>query len=165
VLPLGALILLAVVFSLFSKKQPEPQPMPMAAPMPMPVAAPAPMQAAPAGGNKTMAINISSGDGVPVVGWIVPINGPQQFQTLKLFAGVTKVGNAHGAHILIHDAFMSGEHAHVVMSPNGFTLIDNGSTNGTFVNERRVQRHELIDNDVIKFGKTDCKFKTINTDN
>jgi pSer/pThr/pTyr-binding forkhead associated (FHA) protein len=49
------------------------------------------------------------------------------------------------------------------MSPNGFTLIDNNSTNGTFVNERRVQRHELIDNDVIKFGKTDCKFKTINT--
>jgi hypothetical protein len=164
VLPLGGLILLAIVFSLFSKKQPEPQPMPVAAPMPMPVAAPpAPMAPAMAGANKTMAINISSGDGVPVVGWIVPINGPQQFQTFKLFAGVTKVGNVPGAHIVIQDGFMSGEHAHIAMSPNGFTLIDNGSTNGTFVNERRVQRHELIDNDVIKFGKTDCKFKTINT--
>jgi hypothetical protein len=163
VLPLAGLILLAIGFALFSKKpQPEPQPMPM--PMPMPAAAPPPqIQAAPAQANKTMAINISSGDGVPVVGWLVPINGPQQFQTFKLFAGVTKVGNTHGAHIVINDGFMSGEHAHIAMSPNGFTLIDNGSTNGTFVNERRVQRHELIDNDVIKFGKTDCKFKTINT--
>jgi len=163
VIPLGAIVLLAIVFALFSKK-PQPEPQPMAAPMPMPVAAPPPqIQAAPAQANKTMAINISSGDGVPVVGWIVPINGPQQFQTFKLFAGVTKVGNAQGAHIVINDGFMSGDHAHLVMSPNGFTLIDNGSTNGTFVNERRVQRHELIDNDVIKFGKTDCKFKTINT--
>jgi len=163
VIPLGAIVLLAIVFALFSKKeQPQPQPMPVAAPPPM--AAPPPqIQAAPAQANKTMAINISSGDGVPVVGWIVPINGPQQFQTFKLFAGVTKVGNAQGAHIVINDGFMSGDHAHLVMSPNGFTLIDNGSTNGTFVNERRVQRHELIDNDVIKFGKTDCKFKTINT--
>jgi pSer/pThr/pTyr-binding forkhead associated (FHA) protein len=135
--------------------------------MPPPVVAPPPpstLQPVAGGANKTMAINLNSGDGVPVVGWIVPINGPQQFQTFKLFAGVTKVGNAHGAHIVINDAFMSGEHAHVVMSPTGFTLIDNGSTNGTLVNERRVQRHDLIDNDVIKFGKTDCKFKTINTD-
>lgn len=163
VIPIGAVLLLAVGFAIFSKKpQPEPQPMPM--PMPMPMAAPPPqIQAAPAQANKTMAINISSGDGVPVVGWLVPINGPQQFQTFKLFAGVTKVGNAHGAHIIINDGFMSSEHAQIAMSPNGFTLIDNGSTNGTFVNERRVQRHELIDNDVIKFGKTDCKFKTINT--
>jgi len=161
--PIAALILLAIGFAIFSKKeQPAPAPMPM--PMPMPVAAPPPqIQAAPAQANKTMAINISSGDGVPVVGWLVPINGPQQFQTFKLFAGVTKVGNVQGAHIVINDGFMSGEHAHIAMSPNGFTVIDNNSTNGTFVNERRVQRHELIDNDVIKFGKTDCKFKTINT--
>jgi len=156
----GVLLLGVIVLSLGGKKKQEPMPMPM--PMPMPVAAP-PQQIAPMPGtsNKTMAINISSGDGVPVVGWIVPINGPQAFQTFKMVAGVTKVGNVQGAHIVINDGFMSSDHAHIAMSPNGFTLIDNNSTNGTFVNERRVQRHDLIDNDVIKFGKTDCKFKTI----
>ncbi|MBZ0231300.1 MAG: FHA domain-containing protein [Deltaproteobacteria bacterium] len=161
----GGLILLVGLVALLTRKKPQPQPqMPMPVMAPPPVAAPPPqIQAAPAQANKTMAINISSGDGVPVVGWLVPINGPQQYQTFKLFAGVTKVGNAHGAHIIINDGFMSSEHAHIAMSPNGFTVIDNNSTNGTFVNERRVQRHELIDNDVIKFGKTDCKFKTINT--
>ena len=128
---------------------------------PAPAPPPGPLKPASAPSNATMAITL---DDTPVVGWLVPINGPQQFKTFKLFAGVTKVGNAAGAHIFIDDGYMSGEHAHVAMSPSGFTLIDNGSTNGTYVNERRVQRHELIDNDVIKFGKTDCKFKTINTD-
>jgi hypothetical protein len=160
----GGLIVLIGLIALLGRKKPQPAPMPMPVAAPPPMAAPPPqIQAAPAQANKTMAINISSGDGVPVVGWLVPINGPQQFQTFKLFAGVTKVGNTHGAHIIINDGFMSSDHAHIAMSPNGFTLIDNNSTNGTFVNERRVQRHELIDNDVIKFGKTDCKFKTINT--
>jgi hypothetical protein len=165
----GGLVVLIGLVALLTRKKAQPAPMPMPMPMhapgpPQPAAAPPPqIQAAPAQANKTMAINISSGDGVPVVGWIVPISGPQQYQTFKLFAGVTKVGNAQGAHIIINDGFMSSEHAQIAMSPNGFTLIDNNSTNGTFVNERRVQRHELIDNDVIKFGKTDCKFKTINT--
>ena len=155
----GGVLLLGVLIMAFSGKK---QPAPMPVMQPLPVAAPpAPIQAAPAAANRTMAINISGGDGVPVVGWLVPINGPQSFQTFKCVAGVTKVGNAAGAHIVINDGFMSGEHAHIAMSPTGFTLIDNNSTNGTYVNERRVQRHELIDNDVIKFGKTDCKFKTI----
>jgi hypothetical protein len=160
----GGLVVLIGIVALLTRKKPQPAPMPMPMQAPLPVAAPPPqIQAAPAQANKTMAINISSGDGVPVVGWLVPINGPQQFQTFKLFAGVTKVGNTQGAHIIINDGFMSSDHAHIAMSPNGFTVIDNNSTNGTFVNERRIQRHELIDNDVIKFGKTDCKFKTINT--
>jgi len=161
----GSLLLIVGLVALLKRKKPQPQPqMPMPMMAPPPRAPPPPqIQAAPAQANKTMAINISSGDGVPVVGWLVPINGPQQYQTFKLFAGVTKVGNAQGAHIIINDGFMSSDHAHIAMSPNGFTVIDNNSTNGTFVNERRIQRHELIDNDVIKFGKTDCKFKTINT--
>jgi hypothetical protein len=160
----GAAAVLGLVLLIATRKPaPVEQPVVVAAPVFAPPP-PSTIQPIAGGGNKTMAINLNAGDGVPVVGWIVPINGPQQYQTFKLFAGVTKVGNVHGAHILINDAFMSGEHAHFVMSPNGFTLIDNGSTNGTLVNERRVQRHDLIDNDVIKFGKTDCKFKTINTD-
>jgi pSer/pThr/pTyr-binding forkhead associated (FHA) protein len=92
----------------------------------------------------------------------VPINGPQSFKTFKLLAGVTKVGNVPGAHIQFDDAFMSAEHAHIVMTPNGFTLMDNNATNGTFVNEKRLSgKHELVDNDMVMFGKTSCKFKTI----
>jgi pSer/pThr/pTyr-binding forkhead associated (FHA) protein len=48
------------------------------------------------------------------------------------------------------------------MSNAGFTLMDKGSTNGTMVLGKRVQAHELVDNDVFTLGKTDFKFKSIN---
>ncbi len=158
-IPGGLLAVVAAVLLLGKKKVEAPPPMVMAPP---PVAAPpSPLVPAPAASNKTMAINLSTGDGIPVVGWLVPISGPQQFQTFKLLAGVTKIGNVQGAHIVFNDAFMSAEHATILMTPNGFTLADNNATNGTFVNEKRVQRHELVDNDMVMFGKTSCKFKTI----
>jgi FHA domain len=159
-IPGGLLAVVAAVLLLGKKKVEAPPPMVMAPPPPV-AAAPSPLVPAPAASNKTMAINLSTGDGIPVVGWLVPVSGPQQFQTFKLLSGVTKIGNVQGAHIVFNDAFMSAEHAMILMTPNGFTLTDNNATNGTFVNEKRVQRHELVDNDMVMFGKTSCKFKTI----
>ena len=162
-IPGGVLAIVAAVLLLGGKKQEAPPPPVMVAAPPPPAAEP-PRNIVPAQGmsNKTMAINLSTGDGIPVVGWLVPINGPQSFQTFKLLAGVTKIGNVQTAHIFFNDAFMSAEHALVTMSPNGFTLTDNNATNGTFVNEKRLSgRHELVDNDMVMFGKTSCKFKTI----
>jgi pSer/pThr/pTyr-binding forkhead associated (FHA) protein len=48
------------------------------------------------------------------------------------------------------------------VSPAGFTLIDNGSTNGCYVNDRKISKHDLLDNDMITLGKTNFKFKSIN---
>lgn len=155
VIPAGV-IFLGVVVSAFTKKKPAPAPPPVVV-----APAPAPVAAAPNNAPKTMMVNISTGDGLPVVGWIVPIQGEKQFQTFKLQYGETRIGTTSNAHIVLSDGFMSTDHAKIVMSPTGFTLIDNNSTNGTFANERRIQRHELVDNDMIMFGKTVCKFKTI----
>ena len=57
---------------------------------------------------------------------------------------------------------MSTEHCQINASPAGFTLIDGGSTNGSYVNDRKVSKHDLVDNDVITLGKTNFKFKSIN---
>jgi|JI10StandDraft_1071094.scaffolds.fasta_scaffold19773_3 hypothetical protein len=157
-IPGGVLLIGILIAALGGKKAPAPAP--VIAPPPM-VAAPAPMASAPSNPAKTMMVNISSGDGLPVVGWIVPIQGEKQFQTFKLQYGETRIGTTSNAHIVLNDGFMSTDHAKIVMSPTGFTLMDNNSTNGTFANERRIQRHELVDNDMIMFGKTMCKFKTI----
>ncbi|MEZ4401736.1 MAG: FHA domain-containing protein [Kofleriaceae bacterium] len=153
----GGVLALFILGSALGKKKPVPPPVVVA---PVAVAPPPPM-AAPSNAQKTMMVNISSGDGLPVVGWLVPIAGDKQFQTFKLQYGETRVGTTSNAHIVLSDGFMSTDHAKIVMSPTGFTLMDNNSTNGTFVNERRVQRHELVDNDLVMFGKTPCKFKTI----
>ncbi len=160
ILPISLLLLLFVVLKVIAgRRQPEPEPEPVVA-APPPVAAPAP---APMGAPKTIMIGIGGDDqGFPIVGWIVPLNGPNQFQTFKLQGGATKIGTGGASHIIINDTFMSTEHCQIVCSPAGFVLVDGGSTNGTQVNERRVDKHELVDNDVIMMGKTNFRFKSIN---
>ena len=44
------------------------------------------------------------------------------------------------------------KHAEIKAENGVWVLRDAGSTNGTYVNDRRVDRHELVDNDFIKFG-------------
>ncbi|WP_428268836.1 FHA domain-containing protein [Haliangium sp.] len=130
------------------------------APMPMPVEmAPPPEPQA----QKTMMINAGDGGGgMPIVGWIVPLNGPNKYQTYKLLQGVTKIGSGPDCNIVIQDGFMSHVHAEIICSPQGFTFKDGGSTNGSQVNDRRVGNHELVDNDQLTMGKTNFKFKSIN---
>jgi hypothetical protein len=106
-----------------------------------------------AGGNE---------DAMPIVGWIVPLSGPTQYHTFKLLHGATKLGTGGASHIYIQDSYMSTEHAEIVSSPQGFVLQDSGSTNGVYVNQQRVQSHELVDNDVFTLGQTEFKFKSIN---
>ena len=84
------------------------------------------------------------------------------YRTQRLKAGLTKIGTAAPADIIVNDGFMSTDHCHVQCSPAGFVLVDNGATNGSYVNDRKVQKHELVDNDVITLGKTNFKFKSIN---
>ncbi len=132
-------------------------------PVAMPMAAPAPEAPKPAGPMKTVMIGAGGDqDGFPVVGWLVPLNGVDAYKTMRLRSGLTKIGTAPPADIVINDGFMSTEHCQITVSPAGFTLIDNGSTNGCYVNDRKVQKHELVDNDMITLGKTNFKFKSIN---
>ncbi len=44
------------------------------------------------------------------------------------------------------------QHAYIEAKPDGFYLIDNQSTNGTFLNSRRIQTAKLKSGDLIQFG-------------
>lgn len=147
-----ALLLLIIIIIVVKRRQPAmmEEPMPIAPPAP-----PGPM--------KTIMLGVGGNeDAMPIVGWVVPLIGPNQYQTFKLLQGATKLGSGGESHIIIGDSFMSTEHAEIVCSAGGFVLNDLGSTNGTYVNTRRVSTHELVDNDVFKLGQTDFKFKSIN---
>jgi hypothetical protein len=149
-------LLVVIGVKVFSAK-PAPAPMPM--PMPM-EAAPPPK---PAGPMKTVMIGAGGDqDGFPIVGWLVALNGANAYQTYRLKAGMTKIGTAPPADMVVNDGFMSTEHCQIACAPGGFTLIDNTSTNGSYVNDRKVTKHELVDNDTVTLGKTNFKFKSIN---
>lgn len=151
----GALGLIVAGVMIFGRKA---EPMPFQEMAPPPQMSPPPASGGP---MKTMMLGIGGKeDGMPVVGWIVPLSGPAQYQTYKLQTGKTLIGTSSDCNVVVQDAFMSTHHCEIVMTPSGFSLIDKGSTNGCLVNQRRVPTHELVDNDVITLGKTDFKFKS-----
>ena len=59
----------------------------------------------------------------------------------------------------IPGASVSRYHARLARSQSSWVLRDENSRNGTFVNGRLVQRHELLDGDVIDCGNTLFRFR------
>lgn len=66
-----------------------------------------------------------------------------------------RVGRQAGADVVIgppEDEFVSRLHARIEIEKGRHVIHDEDSTNGTFVNGRRVGRHPLSDGDLIQFG-------------
>ena len=52
----------------------------------------------------------------------------------------------------VDSKFVSRHHAQLISSPEGSVLEDLNSTNGVYLNGKRVRRHKLSPGDVIKIG-------------
>lgn len=157
----GLLLLIVIGIKVFGGK-PAPAPV-MAAPAAAPAMAAAPEAPKPMGPAKTVMFSVGGGDeGFPIVGWLVATNGPDAYKTYRLRSGGTKIGTAAPADIVVNDGFMSTDHCMIQCSPQGFALVDGGSTNGCYVNDRKVTKQDLVDNDVVTLGKTSFRFKSIN---
>ncbi|MBC7973506.1 MAG: FHA domain-containing protein [Myxococcales bacterium] len=122
------------------------------------IAAPAKAQAL-----KTQAFVVDANGGpgsTQLLGWIVPLQGPQRGELITL-SPISSVGTDPKSTVVLNDKFMSSKHAEIKAENGVWVLRDAGSTNGTYVNNRRVDRHELVDNDFIKFGSALLKFKSL----
>lgn len=112
---------------------------------------------------KTQAFILDS-SGAPgsmqLLGWLVPLQGPQRGELFTL-QPKNIVGSGKEATVVLNDKYLSGTHAEIVVENGLWILRDAGSVNGTWVNNRRVDRHELVDNDFIKFGSAMVKFKSL----
>jgi len=69
-------------------------------------------------------------------------------------ATVTSVGRARANDIVVDDVAVSSQHCRIRPEQGRLVLYDLDSTNGTYVNERRVNRHALSAGDVIRLGET-----------
>jgi hypothetical protein len=118
----------------------------------------APPPAMGGGGQKTMMFQGASGQTL-LVGWLVPLKGPHRGE-LHSLKQATIVGKDPTCDIVFNDSFMSSRHATIRAQGGSFVLEDH-STNGTFVNDKKVTRHELVDSDFVKFGQTLVKFKCL----
>jgi hypothetical protein len=122
------------------------------------VAAPAKAAAA-----KTQAFVFDAQGGpgsMQLLGWIIPLQGVQRGELFTL-SPISSIGTDPKCTVVLNDKFMSSRHAEIKAENGVWVLRDAGSTNGTYVNNRRVDRHELVDNDFIKFGSAMLKFKSL----
>jgi hypothetical protein len=71
----------------------------------------------------------------------------------ELPLGRTIIGRTADNDLQISSKFISRHHAQVATRADGCTLEDLNSTNGVFIDARRVKRHQLVDGDVIALGE------------
>jgi diguanylate cyclase (GGDEF)-like protein len=68
------------------------------------------------------------------------------------------LGRDEDCDVPLHDPSVSRRHAQVEASGDGCYAVDLNSTNGTFVNDRRIGRHRLGDGDYLRIGSTILRF-------
>jgi len=105
---------------------------------------------------KTVAV---AGGGVQI-GSLVATRGPLAGQRFPLAPSGIIVGRQPGvAHVLINDHRASGKHVWIGFENGRLVAIDQGTTNGTYINDPtrgRITRAELRDGDYIIVGEPDC---------
>jgi len=115
-------------------------------------------------GEKTVAISIGDLDKKEqrsVVGWIVAQNGNHRGEDFRIYDGKNILGTAADCDIVITDPYLSAKHATIRHENGNFQVTDLDSMNGTFVNQKRCTKSDLIDNDTIRLGRTEFKFKSL----
>jgi pSer/pThr/pTyr-binding forkhead associated (FHA) protein len=63
--------------------------------------------------------------------------------------------------VVLDDPTVSSEHAAIVFEHGRFVLYDLASTNGTYLNDQRIQRQMLYDGDEVRLGKKKLVFKKV----
>jgi hypothetical protein len=119
----------------------------------------APAAAAPKA-HKTQAFMVDGGSTRQLLGWLVPIDGPQRGELYTLSQQST-IGTEPTCQVVLTDQYMSTKHAEIKVEKGAWIVRDLGSTNGTYVNDQRISQRELVDGDFIRFGQSVTKFKSL----
>ncbi len=73
-------------------------------------------------------------------------------QVIPLLKEVTRLGRQLENDIVFHEEFLSRFHAEIIHENGRYILCDKGSTSGTFVNGRRIDRCVLNSGDLISLA-------------
>jgi hypothetical protein len=90
--------------------------------------------------------------------------GPREYSLLFKPGGRrVHVGRASDSELSLNDVSVSKVHAALVMNQEGTLLVaDTGSTNGTFINGRRIaygEARQIDEGDVVGFGDVEVRFR------
>jgi pSer/pThr/pTyr-binding forkhead associated (FHA) protein len=78
--------------------------------------------------------------------------------TFRLSAGAIKtIGRATGADFIVDRALVSRVHCRLTAGVEQLEVQDLSSTNGTFVNDKRVQRAHIASGDRLRVGRIELR--------
>ena len=83
---------------------------------------------------------------------VVKIGG-KEIKTVESDKDELTIGRNPDNDILIDNLAVSDRHARIIRGADGYVLQDLGSTNGTFVNEKKIDQVALNEKDTIDIGK------------
>ncbi len=95
----------------------------------------------------------------PSLGGLEFTTGPLAGETFPFSKDVTSIGRHEGNDLIVPDASVSKRHAGIKIDEMRYEVADFGSANGTFVNDRRVDKCFLKDGDRVKFGNVETIFR------
>ena len=93
-------------------------------------------------------------DEVPTdLGILVVRRGPNAGSTFALDAATTSIGRHPDSDLFLDDVTVSRRHALIKRTPDGYTISDVGSLNGTYVRGERIDTAELTDMSEVQIGR------------
>ena len=84
---------------------------------------------------------------------VVRAGGGRAGESFKPTADRTRIGRSPDCEIFLDDVTVSRTHAVLVRDGGKFTVEDQGSLNGTFVNRKRIDSAPLSEGDELQIGK------------
>ncbi len=83
----------------------------------------------------------------------------EQFPVSKMTVVVGRSRRVDNDLVIDKDGMVSKRHAQISLAPAGYTIVDLDSTNGVWVNGKRVENCVLCDGDKIRLGATEMVFR------
>ncbi len=88
--------------------------------------------------------------------WILKAAAEAEPITFRLMPGAIKtIGRAHGADLIVDAPLVSRVHCRLETGGDSLDVIDLSSTNGTFVNDTRIERIALKPGDRLRVGRVE----------
>ncbi|HSP17238.1 MAG TPA: DUF4388 domain-containing protein [Thermoanaerobaculia bacterium] len=97
----------------------------------------------------------------PVVAQLTISNGDAAGRVIPLTETEYNVGRQRDNHIQLSDLGVSGYHARIFRTTDGYAIEDLKSRNGTWINGGRIFHATLRDGDQLRIGATDLRYEVI----
>ncbi|MBN1320140.1 MAG: FHA domain-containing protein [Thermoleophilia bacterium] len=89
---------------------------------------------------------------------LIRTGGGREGEVIALGGDVLTIGRSPHSDLFLDDVTVSRHHARVMADDIGFLVEDLNSLNGTYVNRKRIERHQLSDGDELQIGKFKLAF-------